>query len=347
MRRGTPDAVANQVAMSTAPRHVYLLHGEEDLLIDQALATLLDRLVPPEERALNLDVVWPDEMSITDLITRVDTLPFFGQRRVVVVKGADAWKPPEQERLAAYLERGAPPAGLIVVAQGLDRRRKLYTTIRCVGEIQEFPRMSVRQLPSWIADRAQQAHRQLDPDAVEALIALVGSGLRQLSLEIEKVFAYAGERTRITRADVEAAVSRLSESTIFMLVDAIGEQRADQAVRHLAEILREEAPPYVLFMIARQFRLLYRASVLLAARKAPATLQEALRVPPFVARRIIEQARNFPPAGFPALFARLQEADRAIKTTGHARLALEMLTADLCAPRPELSETRRPAAGRS
>jgi DNA polymerase-3 subunit delta len=333
--------------MSTAPRHVYLLHGEEDLLIDQAVATLLDRLVPPEERALNLDVVWPDEMGITDLITRLDTLPFFGQRRVVIVKGADAWKAPEQERFAAYLERGAPPAALIVVAQGLDRRRKLYTTIRRVGEIQEFPRLSVRQLPSWIAECAQQAHRQLDPDAMEALIALVGSGLRQLTLEMEKVFAYAGERTHITRADVEAAVSRLSESTIFMLVDAIGEQRADQAVRHLTEILRDEAPPYVLFMVARQFRLLYRASVLLAARKPPAALQESLGVPPFVVRRIIEQARNFPPAGFPTLFARLQEADRAIKTSGHARLALEMLIADLCVPRRDLLETRRPAARRS
>ena len=333
--------------MSTAPRHIYLLHGEEDLLIDQALTTLLDRLLPPDERALNLDVVWPDEMSIADLITRLDTLPFFGQRRVVVVKGAEAWKAPEQERLATYLEQGIPPAGLIVVAQGLDRRRKLYTTIRRVGEIQEFPRMSVRQLPSWIADRARQAHRQFDPDAVEALIALVGSGLRQLTLEIEKVFAYAGERTRITRADVEAAVSRLSESTIFMLVDAIGEQRADHAVRHLTEILREEAPPYVLFMIARQFRLLYRASVLLAARKPSGALQEALGVPPFVARRIVEQARNFPTTSFPGLFARLQEADRAIKTGGHPRLALEMLIADLCVPRRDLAETRRPAAGRS
>src|SRR2546425_12211354 len=110
--------------MPPAPRAVYLLHGEEALLIDQALATLLDRLIPPEERALNLDVVWPDEMSITDLITRLDTLPFFGQRRVVVVKGADSWKPPEQERVAAYLERGIPPAGFIGGAPGLNRPRQ-------------------------------------------------------------------------------------------------------------------------------------------------------------------------------------------------------------------------------
>src|SRR6059036_1749633 len=170
---------------------VYLLHGEEDLLIDQALAVLLDRLVPVEERDLNMDVLRAGEIAITDLVTRLDTLPFFGRRRVVVVRDADAWKAPDQERLAAYLERGAPPSALILIAQELDRRRKLYTTIRRIGDVQEFPRMSVRQLPSWIADRARQAGRRLDADAVDALVALVGPGLRHLSLEMEKAFAYA------------------------------------------------------------------------------------------------------------------------------------------------------------
>lgn len=310
--------------------HVYLLLGEEDFLVDQALATLLDRLIPAEERALNLDVVHADEVSLTDLITRIDTLPFFGQRRVVVVKGADALKPADQERLAAYLEQGSPPSALILVAEGLDRRRKLFNVIRKVGEAQEFPRLSVRQLPSWISDWARQQDRRFDPDAVEALIALVGPGLRQMAMELEKLLAFTGGKVRITKRDVDAAVSRLSESTIFMLVDAIGEKRADQAFRHVADILQEEAAPYVLFMIARQFRMLLRASVLLARKKSVTVVQESLGVPPFVARRISEQARNFPLAAFPGLFARLQEADRAIKTTGHPRLALETLIADLC-----------------
>jgi len=318
-----------------APRaHVYLLVGEEDLLIDQALADLLDRLVPPAERDLNLDVVRADEIQLPDLITLVDTLPFFGQRRAVVVKDADAWKPAEQERLAAYLEQGPPPSALILVAAGLDRRRRLYTTIRRLGEVQEFPRLTVRQLPAWITERVRREGRRIDPDAVEALVARVGPGLRQLSLELEKLFAYVESLERITRRDVEAAVSRLSESTIFMMVDAIGERRAGDALHYLADILREEAPPYVLFMVARQFRLLMRASLLRSRRKSTAAIQEALGVPPFVARKILAQVDNFPPAAFPAIFARLAEADRAIKSTGHARLALETLIASLCLPAP-------------
>src|SRR5438445_10901673 len=139
---------------------VYLLQGEEDLLIDQALAGLLDRRMPAEGRDLNLHVLRAGEIALPDLVTRLDTLPFFGRRRVVVVKDPDAWKAPEQERLAAYLEQGPPPSALILLAQGLDRRRKPYTTIRRIGEGQEFPRMSVRPLPPWIAHRPPRAGRR-------------------------------------------------------------------------------------------------------------------------------------------------------------------------------------------
>src|SRR5438128_7716427 len=118
---------------------VYLLQGEEDLLIDQALAVLLDRLMPAEERDLNLDVLRAGEIALPDLVTRLDTLPFFGRRRVVVVKDPDAWKAPEQERLAAYLEQGPPPSALIVVAQGLDRRGQVDTAVRSHRQGQGLP----------------------------------------------------------------------------------------------------------------------------------------------------------------------------------------------------------------
>lgn len=316
-----------------APRsHVYLLLGEEDLLVDQALAELLDRLIPPAERDLNLDVVRADEIALPDLITLLDTLPFFGERRAVVVKDAEVWKPPDQERLALFLDRGAPPSALILVAAALDRRRRLYTTIRKIGEIQEFPRLNPRQLPAWITERVRREGRRIDPDAVEAMIALVGPGLRQLQFELEKLFAYVESLARITRTDVEGVVSRASESTIFMLVDAVGERRAGDALRALADILREDAPPYVLFMVARQFRMLMRASILKSRKRSLGAIQDALGVPPFVARKIMGQVENFPPGAFPGIFARLQEADRAIKTTGHPALALEALVAALCLP---------------
>jgi DNA polymerase-3 subunit delta len=316
--------------MAKKEHFVYLLQGEEDLLVEQALTDLLDRLIPVADRALNLDVVYADEVPVGDLITKMDTLPFFGPRRVVVVKGVDAWKPADQDYVAAYLEQGPPPSAVIFIAEALDRRRRLYTTVRRIGEIREFPRLFARDVPAWIRTWARDHKVRIDPDAVDALVALVGTGLRQIAMELEKILAYVGDRQSIGVRDVEATASHLAESTIFMLVDAIGERRTDTALRYLGEILRDAAPPYVLFMIARQFRMLLRTVTLVRRKTSAAMLPQVLGVPPFVARRYAEQARNFPLASFPPVFARLQEADYAVKTTGLPRLALETLIVSLC-----------------
>lgn len=309
---------------------VYLFQGAEDLLLEQALSDLLDQLIPPSDRALNLDAVYADEIPLGELITRIDTLPFFGPRRVVVVKGADAWKAAEQDRLATYFEQGPPPSVVILVAEALDRRRKLYTAVRRIGEVRDFPRLSAREVPAWIQTWVRNHSLRIEREAVDTLVAFVGTGLRQVTMELEKLLAYIGDRRSITVQDVEATASHLAESTIFMLVDAIGERRADRAIRYLAEILRDAAPPYVLFMIARQFRMLLRTSTLLRRKASIPMVQQALGVPAFVARRYAEQARNFPPAIFTSIFVRLEEADYAIKTTGLPRLALEALIVDLC-----------------
>lgn len=320
------------VRPTSAPR-VYLFVGEEDLLIEQAVAELLDAVIPPADRDLNLDVVRADELAVGDVITRVDTLPFFGAHRVVVVKDADRWNAADQEKMAEFLDRGAPPSILLLVARDLDRRRKLYAAVKRSGVIREFPRLRSYQLASWVTARVKQQGGAIDRDAAETLVGLVGSDLRQLALELDKTFAYAGDQ-RVSRADVEAAASRRAETTIFNLVDAIGDRKTAQALTYLVDILAEEAPPYVLFMIARQFRLLLRVRVLQSARREPAALQRALGVPPYLVDRLVKQAANFPQQSFPAVFARLQEADRAIKSTGHEDLALETLVVDLCGGAP-------------
>lgn len=316
-------------ARPKTPPRVYLLVGEEDLLIEQALAGLLDAVIPPADRDLNLDVVRADEAPIADVITRVDTLPFFGSLRVVVVKDADRWTAADQEKMAAYLDQGPPPSMLFLVAGEVDRRRKLYAAVKRTGVIREFPRLRTYQLSSWVTARAKQQGGAIDRDAAETLVGLVGSDLRQLALELDKTFAYAGG-SQVSRADVEAAASRRAETTIFNLVDAIGDRKTAQALAYLVDILAGEAPPYVLFMIARQFRLLLRTRVLKSTRRDAAALPRALGVPSYLVDRLVKQAANFPRDAFPAIFSRLQEADRAIKSTGHEELALETLVVELC-----------------
>src|SRR5690348_2307579 len=115
--RETPRAPGGQISARSsgaAPSGpgVYLLLGEETWLADEALEKLLRQLLPQSERDFNLDVLDAAEASVQDIIAKCDTFPFFGTRRVVVVRIRDErdFRPGGLEMLEAYLEQGPPPS---------------------------------------------------------------------------------------------------------------------------------------------------------------------------------------------------------------------------------------------
>ncbi len=311
-----------------------LIVGEESLLAEEALERLIAQALIPEDRALNLDVL-EAATPVRDLLTRLDTAPFFGPRRVVVVRRLEAMRDADQEALIAYLERGDSPSVGIYVAEELDRRRRLFQTFRRVGVIIECRPLPARDLPPWVAKRITLAGKRGVPGAAESLVALAGGSLRDLLHEVMKVVAYVGDRPQVTVADVETIASRLGDASIFTLVDAVGGGRAAVALPALHDILGTHEPLQVLFMIARQFRLILRAHALAPQRLSGPVLADRLSVHPYVARKVSDQARGYRAEQFPMIFEAVEGADRAIKSGSPARLVLEMLIVRLCdADRP-------------
>ncbi len=310
-----------------------LIIGEEDYLAEQTLARLIDQALPPEDRSLNLDVL-DGATPIGELLTRLDTAPFFGPSRVVVVRRLEAMRDRDHEGLIAYLERGDSPTVGIYVARELDRRRRLFLTFKRVATVIECRPMPPRDLPAWVTDRITASGKRPAPGAAESLVALAGGSLRDLHHEVEKIAAFVGDRPAITPSDVEAIASRLGEASIFTLADAVGGGDVAGALRALHGNLATHEPLQVLFMIARQFRLILRAHAVARSSGSPGSshlaLVERLGVHPFVARKVGEQARGYRADQFPGIFAALEGADRAIKMGSAPRLALETLIVQLC-----------------
>ena len=306
-----------------------LVIGEEDLLAAEALDGLIAQTLAPEDRTLNLDVM-DAAAPVGEILTRLDTAPFFGPHRVVVIRRLEAMRDADHEALIGYLERGDSPTIGIYVAGELDRRRRLFLTFKRVATIVECRPLPPRDLPPWVADRIVRAGKRAAPGAAESMVALAGGSLRDLVHEVAKVVAFVGDRPQVTAADVEAIASRLGEASIFTLVDAVGGGDAAAALPALHDILATHEPLQLLFMIARQFRLILRAHALGAQRVFGPALAERLSVHPFVARKVSEQARGYRAEQFPGIFEVLEGADRAIKTGSPARLVLEMLIVRLC-----------------
>lgn len=307
---------------------VHLFVGEEDLLVEEGVRALVDAALAPDERTLNLDVLEAAETSLPDLLARLDTLPFFGALRVVVVRDLDTLPPDAQRALADYLERGTPPVLAIFTARALDRRGRLFRALQAAGRIHPCDPLTWREVPAWLTREAARMGKRLTPGAVEALAAGSGAGLRALRLELEKLAAYVDDRPQITEEDVRAVGALESDPRLFALADAIGERHVRRATQLLQGILAREHPLPVLGMIARQFRLLVRAR---EAGRSQAAVARAAGVTPYVAGKLLRQVTRYGAEDFPAIFALLEEADRAIKSTGQPELALETLVVQLCA----------------
>jgi len=220
-----------------APNPVYYLHGEEDVLKEEAVRALLERAVDPAARDFNLDTRAAADLDPEALRALVDTPPLLAERRAVVLRGIEQLKKKGKTRdeLLRYLDNPNPSTVLILIQGEGEADADLATRATAV----QVDRLSPDRVGRWATHRAGRLGLAIAPEAVELLVAAVGNDLGELAQELEKLAALAHGRTA-TRDDVTAAVGVRQGATVFDLVDATLERRAADAAR-LAGVVLEQA----------------------------------------------------------------------------------------------------------
>jgi DNA polymerase-3 subunit delta len=328
--------------MSARTRRVYLVVGQDDWRRAEAVDRIVAQHLEPQERALNLDRLDASEADVQEVLTKADTLPFFGQTRVVVVHGLDRMPAAGQERLAAYLEAGPPPSVLVLEARSLDRRRKLAAVLARVADAIAAEPLDARGAAAWAVARARSLGKRMTTQAARALVAAAGVDLHALAGEVDKLVAYAGDRPTVDVADVEAVAAHGAEVSVFALTDAVGEGHAEAALRVLHRLLERENPVGLLALLAGHFRALLYARALEARGASPAEVRAALGSRAWLYRRYQEQTKRFG-HHLLELHQEIERADLALKTSGApADVVLEGLVVRLCLARSRPSDAPSP-----
>src|SRR5712691_4693918 len=217
---------------------VYYLHGEEDVLKEEAVRALLDRAVPPAMRDFNVDRRAAGELDAEGLYALVNTPPLLAERRAVVLRGVEQLrkKSPAREELLRYLANPNPSTLRVLVQGSGDAEPEAdlaaHATAVAVG------RLAPERVPGWIAHQAGHLGLTLAPDAVELIIAAVGNDLGALAQELDKLGALAAGRTA-TADDVTAVVGVRRGETLEDLLTAALERRAAAAARLLGPVLEQ------------------------------------------------------------------------------------------------------------
>jgi len=216
---------------------VYYLHGEEEILKEEAVRVLLDRAVDPSLRDFNVDVRAAPELDPAALRALVDTPPMMADRRVVVLKGLDGLRAKSRlkDELVRYLERPNPTTVLILVQAGDDAPDAAVSARATTVAVDRLPPDRVRR---WIVHRAERIGAAIAPDAAELLGQATQHDLAAIAQELDKLAALAGGRA-VTAEDVARAVGVRRGETLDDLVSAALERRIADAARLLAPVLAQ------------------------------------------------------------------------------------------------------------
>lgn len=288
-------------------------------------------------------VVFPSaegKLVAGDVIQAVTTLPFLSPRRMVIIRDLiDSVKKDDLALWESGLSR-TPDSTIVILweSKAVDaiEKKPLFKTLKEHAQIHlyPFPALAGTSLTTWIADRCKSKGSAIESGALRALIERVGADLWLMSHEIDKLVAYANGAT-ITETMVTQLVQANFEGKIFDLVDALSRKDVRATVRMLEEERFAGSDDYYLMsMFSRQIRLLLGARSVLDEnpRADKNIIATELDVHPFVASKLVTQAKNFSLTQLLDAHTQLFEFDRAMKNGGmSADLAVDLVTLRLIA----------------
>lgn len=335
---------------------LHLFYGPDTFSRAEALRALKTRLDSDGMLETNTTTFDARTVKPEELMAACDTVPFLAAARLIIVEGLlgaqEAVRTPARSGrarapksgdaswslLAEYVQRMPPTTELVLVDGDLRQTNGLLVALRAAaagspGPLDErrFDALRGDALAAWIEQRVTAAGATIQARAAATLAETVGGNLWRLAGEIEKLALFAYGRP-IEVADVRRLVSAPQTATVFQLVDAVMAGQSEDALRSVRVLLDDGAAgPYLLTMLANQFRQVLTVQDLLQRGVQRPEIANRLNVRhDFVLRKLLDQARRFPPARLEAGHARILEADLNIKRgLQDEETAVELLVADL------------------
>ena len=292
-------------------KSAYLLCGEEAYLKVQYKNKLLKALNPDDD-TMNFNHYEGRNIDVKELIDLCETMPFFADRRVVLLEDTGFFKN-KCDELADYMKELPDYLCLVFVEDEVDKRSKMYKAVKSCGRIGEFARQDEKTL--WAAGILKREGKNITQRDMELLLTMTGIDMGNLRMELEKLITYTGDRNVVTRADIQEVCTTQTQNKIFDMVRAVTEKNQKRALDLYYDLLTLKEPPMrILFLLAKQFRQLLLVKEYTEEGVAQPEMASRLGVPSFVVRNIASCARSYRISELRQAVTDFVDAEEAVKT---------------------------------
>jgi DNA polymerase-3 subunit delta len=214
-----PLSACDEIAMpkekaKAASAKIYAVLGSDESEVKRVAAELASNLTPPGAGDFGLEVIDgaadnadQAEARVRSAIEALQTLPFFGNAKVVWLKNVNFLGDDQKARSAAVqsaleelselVDSGfGPGVTFLISAIDVDKRRSFYKTLLKRAEAQVFDRLDSsrggweEEALEMVQQRAKKRKLQFDQDALNLFVLLTGGDTRQIDNELEKIDTY-------------------------------------------------------------------------------------------------------------------------------------------------------------
>ena len=293
--------------------NVYLLYGEEAYLKKQYRDKLRNGMLSPDD-TMNYAYYEGKGTNIKEVIDLAETLPFFAERRLIVLEDTGFFKNATPD-LADYIKEMPETTAMIFVESEVDKRSKLYKAVQSRGRAVELGRQDENTLLRWIMASVKKEGKQISEATIRHFLSKVGTDMENIQKELEKLFCYVLDKGIITTEDVETICTTQITNQIFDMVNAVADKEQRKALDYYYDLLALKEPAMrILFLLTRQFKLLLEVKVLTKQGFDRKDIASKTGLHPFVVGKYQEQAKSFSKKELRAIMEDSADIEESVKT---------------------------------
>lgn len=271
-------------------RSIYLLEGDDAYFRmkaeEQIKAAFLEM---PELNYVCFDGTQYKGAKLTEITAAIESYPFMSPKRIVKITDFYPAAADYERYLQNTFEQMPESSVLLIVntlsGKGVDLKKK-----KCVHFV-DCDRADAETVTKWAYLTLKRAGIAAPVEACEAIAAYCLCDMSRVSVEVNKLISYGGERGTIGKSDVDDLVYKDADYRFYELTNALARKNYSLFTEIMVDLTSKGTDRNtVLSSLFSYFKTLL---VVHSSDQSDKRLAEILNTREFVVKRNREQARSF------------------------------------------------------
>ncbi|MBQ8430807.1 MAG: DNA polymerase III subunit delta [Clostridia bacterium] len=222
---------------------VYIIQGNDDFLVQQAITILKEALVEGFED-FNFIKIDASELKENDYKNLLNTLPFGSNYKLVIIKNLN-------QNAVKAIEKFAKEefCGIVVAVEQPD--------LKISGELINCDHLDNTDLKKWLNNYFVKNNLKVENNVFDYIIDISSSDLAYISKELEKVAGYCGSEQVVTTDIIKLLFTKNESYFVYNLTNAIDKKDKESAFKILNSLQEDVSVGEIWTFMGPHFRKMF------------------------------------------------------------------------------------------